>query len=176
MKAMKTILSIAVLVLTSNFMIGQAYPAFANNHEAKFNIGHFLATTTVEGSYEYYLNEDTSIGGTLYFNGDATDYNGNFGIGSNLRAYFGYNPRSGFFAEAFGLYYTGENKVLTETLGSRNNDFGTMALGLGLGTKWVTRSDRFTLELHGGLGRNINPDDFQNTFMYRAGLSIGFRF
>ncbi|UWX54758.1 hypothetical protein NYZ99_18415 [Maribacter litopenaei] len=72
--------------------IGQAYPGFQNNHEVKFNIGQFLATSTVEGSYEYFFTEDTSIGGTLYVNGDGTDYNGNFGIGSNLRAYFGYIP------------------------------------------------------------------------------------
>lgn len=173
---MKNILFISFVLLISNFSSGQAYPQFANNHEVKFNIGQFLATSTVEGSYEYYFNEDTSIGGTLYFNGDATDYNGNFGIGPNLRAYFGYNPRSGFFAEAFGLYYTGEDEVNTATLGSRNNDYGTTALGLGLGTKWVTRSDRFTLEFNGGIGRNINPRDFQNEFMFRAGLSIGFRF
>ncbi|MGB3151475.1 MAG: hypothetical protein WBB27_12515 [Maribacter sp.] len=173
---MKNILLIYFALLTSNLTYGQAYPQFANNHEVKFNIGSFLATSTVEGSYEYYLNEDTSVGGTLYFNGNATDFNGNFGIGPNLRAYFGYNPRSGFFAEAFGLYYTGENEDLTETLGSRNNDYGTTALGLGLGTKWATRSDRFTIEISGGLGRNINPEDFQNSFMYRAGLSLGFRF
>lgn len=156
--------------------IGQAYPRFQNNHEVKFNIGQFLATSTVEGSYEYFFTEDTSIGGTLYFNGDATDYNGNFGIGPNLRAYFGYVPRSGLFAEVFGLYYTGENNEITTTIGARNNDFGTTALGLGIGNKWVTRSDRFTLEIHGGIGRNINPEDFQNAFMFRGGLSIGFRF
>lgn len=173
---MKDILLISFFFLFTNLALGQAYPQFANNHEVKFNIGHFLATSTVEGSYEYFLNEDTSIGGTLYFNGDATDYNGSFGIGPNLRAYFGYNPRSGFFAEAFGLYYTGENEDLTETLGSRNSDYGTAALGLGLGTKWTTRSERFTIEINGGLGRNINPEDFQNSFIYRAGLSLGFRF
>ncbi|WP_052303978.1 hypothetical protein [Cellulophaga algicola] len=69
-----------------------------------------MASTTVEGSYEYYLNEDTSVGGTLYFDSTPLNYNGNFGIGPNFRAYFGYAPRSGFFAEAFGLYYPGEIK------------------------------------------------------------------
>ncbi len=89
----------------------QAYPQFNNNQEIKFNIGLFLATTTVDFSYEYHLSEDTSFGGTVYFDNDATDYNGNFGIGPNFRAYFGYAPRSGFFAEAFGLYYTGEERL-----------------------------------------------------------------
>lgn len=166
---------IVLLCLLPAFYFGQAqaYPRFTNNSELKFNIGLFLATTTVDFSYEYFLGEDTSIGGTVYFDNDATDYNGNFGIGPNFRAYFGYQPRSGFFAEAFGLYYTGEDDSLAS---QPNAQYNTLALGLGLGNKWVTRSQRFSLEVFGGFGRNISPEDFQDTFMYRAGLSVGFRF
>lgn len=164
------------IALVSFSASAQAYPSFGNENEVKFNIGLFLASTTVEGSYEYFFSEDTSIGGTLYFDSDATDRNGNFGIGPNLRAYFGFAPRSGFFAEAFGLYYTGEDETLENNLGVRNNDYSTVALGLGIGNKWVTRSQKFSLEVHAGLGRNINNEAFQDTFMYRGGLSIGFRF
>lgn len=156
-----------------NLSQAQAYPRLTNDSELKFNIGLFLATTTVDFSYEYYLGEDTSIGGTVYFDNDATDYNGNFGIGPNFRAYFGYEPRSGFFAEAFGLFYTGEDD---RPAPEPNSDYNTLALGLGLGNKWVTRSQRFSLEIFGGFGRNISPEDFQDTFMYRGGLSVGFRF
>lgn len=172
MRIMKNMV-LVILVLTGQKLCAQAYPLFHEAHEIKFNMGLFLATTTVEGSYEYFLGEDTSIGGTLYFDNDARDYNGNFGVGPNFRAYFGYVQRSGFFAEAFGLYYTGE-KETTNAL--QYNQYSTLALGLGIGNKWVTRSQKFSLELHGGLGRNINPEDFQNAFMYRAGLSLGFRF
>lgn len=170
---MKRILTLLIIISAQSIQ-AQAYPSLSNNKEVKFNIGHFLATTTLDFSYEYYLNEDTSIGGTIYFDDDGTDYNGNFGIGPNFRAYFGYGPRSGFFAEAFGLYYTGEDDQ-QDTMG-RTNDFSTLALGLGIGSKWVTRSQKFTLEINGGLGRNIDPEDFQDTFVYRAGLSVGFRF
>lgn len=154
----------------------QAYPRFDNNQEVKFNIGLFLASTTADFSYEYYLSEDTSVGGNVYFDNNPTDYNGNFGIGPNFRAYFGYGPRSGFFAEAFGLYYTGEDNSSSDNLGSRNNDYSTLALGLGVGNKWVTRSQKFVMEINGGFGRNMNPADFQDTFVYRVGLSVGFRF
>ncbi|WP_222982074.1 hypothetical protein [Flagellimonas meishanensis] len=164
------------LLFYSQLSLAQAYPDLSNDSEIKFNIGLFLATTTVEGSYEYFLSEDTSIGGTVYFDDDATDYNGNFGIGPNFRAYFGYQPRSGFFAEAFGLYYTGEDNDNEDPLNPRNGEFSTLALGLGLGNKWVTRSQKFSLEVFAGFGRNINPEDFQDDFMYRGGLSIGFRF
>ncbi|MGB5821832.1 MAG: hypothetical protein WBG90_20280 [Saonia sp.] len=174
---MKKLYVSLLFVLVTNFGFAQAYPRFNNNHEVKFNAGLFLATTALEGSYEYFLNEDTSIGGTVYFDNDALDYNGDFGIGPNFRAYFGYGPRSGFFAEAFGLYYTGEEDAEnSDNFGNRNNTYNTLALGLGLGNKWVTRSEKFTLEINGGFGRNVNPEDFQDSFMYRIGLSVGFRF
>jgi hypothetical protein len=169
-------LCIAVALLGTYLVHAQAYPQFNNDNELKFNIGQFLASGSVEGSYEYFFSEDTSIGGTLYFDSDATDYNGNFGIGPNVRAYFGYIPRSGFFAEAFGLYYTGEDKVPDNNLGVRNNDYSTTALGLGFGNKWVTQSQKFSLEISAGIGRNVNPEVFQDTFMFRAGFSLGFRF
>jgi len=113
---MRRLLFSLIFLIIGNVVFSQAYTNSFNNQEVKFNIGHFLVTTTVEGSYEYYLNDDTSLGGTIYFNGDATDYNGNFGIGPNVRAYFGYQPRSSFFAELFGLYYTGENEQATQNL------------------------------------------------------------
>lgn len=164
-----------LLLLFSALANAQAYPRLYNDQEMKFNIGLFLATTTLDFSYEYFLGEDTSLGGTIYFDSDPLDYNGNFGIGPNFRAYFGFQPRSGFFAEAFGLYYTGEDDSEISVTG-RKQDYSSLALGLGLGNKWVTRSQRFSLEVFGGFGRNINPEDFQETFMYRGGLAIGFRF
>jgi hypothetical protein len=169
-------LIIVIALLSVGMASAQAYPRFSNNNELKFNIGLFLASSTVEGSYEYFFNEDMSFGGTLYFDSDAIDYNGNFGIGPNLRAYFGYMPRSGFFAEAFGLYYTGEDEIPDNNLGVRNYDYSTTALGLGMGNKWVTQSEKFSLEVSAGIGRNINPEDFQDTFMFRAVFSIGYRF
>ncbi len=172
---MKRILLFLCISLFSVSVFAQAYPVLTEDHEIKFNIGLFLATTSVEMSYEYFLGEDTSIGGTVYFDSDSTDYNGDFGLGANFRAYFGYRPRSGFFAEAFGLYYTGEEEL--ESGGIRPTaDYSSVALGLGLGNKWVTRSQRFSLEIFGGFGRNINPEEFQDSFMYRGGLAIGFRF
>lgn len=168
-------LFLITLFLTGSLLQAQEYRPFYNNHELRFNMGRFLATTAVEGSYEFYFTPDTSIGGTVFFNGDGLGRTGNFGIGPNLRAYFGYRPKSGFFAEAFGLYYTGEFDT-DNNLGARNNDYGTTAIGLGLGRKWSTFGQKLTMEVYGGLGRNIDQQEFQDAFMYRAGLSLGFRF
>lgn len=163
------------LFLFGGTLYAQEYRPFYNNHELRFNMGRFLATTVVEGSYEFYFTPDTSIGGTVFFNGDGLGRTGNFGIGPNLRAYFGYRPKSGLFAEAFGLYYTGDIDI-ENNLGVRNNDYATTAIGLGLGRKWSTFGEKLTFEMYAGLGRNINPHEFQDSFMYRAGLSFGFRF
>lgn len=169
-------LFLATMLLLGSFVQAQAYRERSfNNHELRFNMGRFLATTALEGSYEYYFSPDTSIGGTVFFNGDAFGRTGNFGIGPNLRAYFGFRPKSGTFLEAFGLYYTGQND-LENNLGIRDYDYSTTAIGLGLGRKWSTFGEKLTFEMSAGLGRNINPQEFQNTFMYRAGVSLGFRF
>ena len=175
MKKMKKLFFILILT-SSSALSAQAYRDYDPNQELKFNIGLFLATTTVEGSYEYFLNEDTSIGGTVYFDNTPLDYNGNFGIGPNFRAYFGYEPRSGFFAEIFGLYYSGELDRQTNNLGPIENTYNTTAIGLGFGKKYVTYSQKFSIELNVGLGRNVNAHEYQDVFMYKAGLSIGFRF
>jgi hypothetical protein len=156
--------------------MAQAYPLAGPANEVKFNAGSFLATGTIELGYEHYLNKDVSLGGTVYWDNDPGDYNGDFGIGPALRAYFGYQPRSGFFAEAFGSYARGEEAVSEGTAPPLTERYDSFALGLGVGSKWATRSQRFTLEIFGGLGRNLNPEPFQDTFIYRAGLSVGFRF
>lgn len=166
-----------ILLILSGTQLGlaQAYPPMGPDREIKLNAGLFMATGAVEGSYEYFFGDDISVGGTVYWDNDPYDYNGNFGIGPNLRAYFGYVPRSGFFAEAFGLYFKGRE---TDQLVDPEPDFSynSVALGLGAGSKWATRSQRFTLEVYGGIGRTVNPEDFQDDFIYRAGLNIGFRF
>lgn len=157
-------------------MSAQAYrDGYYNNHEIRFNMGRFLSTAALEGSYEYYFSPNASFGGTIFLNGDAFGRTGNFGIGPNLRAYFGYNPKSGIFIEAFGLYYTGQNDF-ENNLGIRNFDYATTAIGLGIGKKWSTFGEKLTFELSAGIGRNINPQEFQSILMYRSGLAIGIRF
>jgi hypothetical protein len=129
----------------------------------------------VEGSYERFISDDLSLGATVYFDNDATDYNGDFGIGPNFRAYFGYGYAEGFFAEAFGLYYSGRDQEI-DLVDPRGQEYNTFALGLGIGGKWATRSQKFSFEITGGFGRNVNPQSFQDEFMYRIGASLGFRF
>lgn len=173
---MRLFLYTVLFLISGQSILAQAYPVYGPQRELKLNVGLFLATGTAEASYEYYFAEDISIGGTAYWDNDAYDYNGNFGIGPNLRAYFGYAPRSGFFAEAFGLYFSGREEDFSAPSPGLEIRYNSFALGLGAGNKWTTPSGKFSLELFGGIGRNMNPEVFQDTFIYRAGLNLGFRF
>lgn len=170
---LRVILLILCFTGTTNLLQGQAYPDPGRANEIKLNLGLFLATGSFEGSYEYYLTDDISLGGTIYLDNDPRDFNGDFGIGPNFRAYFGFQPRSGFFAEAFALYHTGEDESNTGPQPIRQYD--SFALGMGMGHKWTTRSNRLSLEFFGGFGRNINPEPFQGDFVYRAGMNLGIR-
>lgn len=139
--------------------------------ELRFNMGLFLINGTVDGSYEYYISRDISLGATVYFDGDKRDFNGGFGIGPLGRAYFG-ERRNGPFVEVFGLYYTGED----DDIPTVDQKYTSFALGGSGGVKWVNPSGRFVVEGYAGVGRNLNPKRNQDTFMYRWGISLGYRF
>ncbi len=172
---MKTKL-LALCILCTIVLKSNAQDYYKNN-ELKFNIGWFLADATAEFSFEHFLNDEASLGATIYYDAQSTDRLGKFGIGPNIRAYFSPVPRAGFFIEGFALYYTGDEEIIAEESNFNfTNNFSTFALGAGVGHKWTTFSEQFTVELNAGIGRNINPEEFQDDFILRAALAVGFRF
>jgi hypothetical protein len=172
-KLIHGILTLGLFCLLSGSMtkLHAQYGPGDSGQELRFNMGLFLATGTVEAAYEYYISRDMSIGLTGYFDNDKTDFNGGFGIGGLGRAYFG-QRRNGPFVEVFGLYYTGED----EEIPTVDQKYTSFALGGSGGVKYVNPSGRFVIEGFGGVGRNLNPKRNQDTFMFRVGLSLGYRF
>lgn len=142
------------------------------DNELRLNMGMLMAAGVVEGSYEYYLSLDTGVGLTVYADSDKTDFNGGFGVSPYIRGYFGSErDRSRVFIEGFGLFYTGEDRDIADV----DPGFSSLALGLGTGVKFVNNSGSFLLELYGGLGRILNPEEGQGLFVPRAALSLGLR-
>ncbi|MCV6630964.1 MAG: hypothetical protein OIF50_14020 [Flavobacteriaceae bacterium] len=173
---------LSVLMLLSFGLQGQnkartELPWQDKRHEVSFNMGMMLLNKSIGFQYEYFLNNDTSVGGGIYFNDDAQKDSGSFGLHGSFRAYFGGHRRSGFFAEGYGMFYQGKES------GSNQTDFvlrlprsyETFAFGLGVGNKWTVRSERMTFEIFGGVGRNLSKLDYVPNFSYRLGASIGFR-
>ncbi|MCL5247789.1 DUF3575 domain-containing protein [Cellulophaga sp. 20_2_10] len=150
-------------------------------NEVKLNVLLPLAGT-FEATYERIINQKSSVGiSALYvFNNENSNEDTNYMISSYYRKYFGKKYASGFFAEGFGMlssidgkkiYDTDEN--LTFTKGSDVIDF---SLGIGLGSKWVTKSG-FIFEVNAGWGKLLfNADKTDHTQVARLGLNLGYRF
>ena len=150
-------------------------------HEIKLNIISPLSGT-FEATYERILNNKSSVGiTTLYvFNNKNSNEDTNYMISQNYRRYFGKKYASGFFLEGFGMlssidgkriYDTSDN--LTYTKGSDVIDY---SLGLGLGSKWVTKRG-LIIEVNAGLGKLLfNADKTDHDQVARFGIQLGYRF
>jgi hypothetical protein len=150
-------------------------------NEVKLNVLSPL-TGAFEATYERNLNEKSSLGISLFtvFNNEKSNDDLNYSISPYYRRYFGKKFASGFFAEGFGMlssidgkknYDTNDNSIFTE--GSDVIDF---SLGLGLGSKWVTKSG-FIFEVNAGWGKLLfNADKTDHTQVIRAGFNFGYRF
>ena len=150
-------------------------------NELKLNVILPL-TGALEGTYERNLNKNSSLGVSVFtvFNSDKSHDDLNYSLSPYYRRYFGKKFASGFFAEGFGMlssidgkkiYDTNNNSILTE--GSDVIDF---SLGLGLGSKWVTKSG-IIFEVNAGWGKLLfNADKTDNTQVIRVGFHLGYRF
>jgi len=145
--------------------------------EFKLNITDALALKTLTVSYEYYFNEETSIGisGLFNFEDESSDfrYNENTVITPYFRHYFSTESLWNFFGELFVAYNTRDDEFTSmgELINSKYSD---AALGLAVGYKYISTGG-FTVDLHGGLGRNLFSDD-SRTIIPRVGVNIGWQF
>ncbi len=175
--AYQLLLSFTLLVLASSSVFAQGSPNTSYPNEFKLNVGWFIVDGTIEAAYEHFINSESSIGATAYYDGDSSDALGKFGIGPNFRVYFGKRYANGVYAEAFGLYYTGTlAEDVIPDMPRINQDFNTFALGFGIGFKLLTRSSNFSLDVNAALGRNLTQESLQDAFVGKGGISVGFRF
>lgn len=179
----KTILLFALLlsIITVNAQEQTDVMDFnKKHHELKLN-GVLLLVGAFEASYEYNLNEESSVGASIFIpiskDIDLTYFSPYY------RVFFGKKYAAGFFIEGFGMV----NNYKTETTSFNNNNdtniiieednITDFALGLGLGGKWITKRN-FVFELNVGFGRNIFNNNQQESvdFVGKLGFNIGYRF
>jgi hypothetical protein len=140
----------------------------------------FLVLGAVEVTYERLLNEDSGLGVSLFFINEE-DFDTSFSLTPYYRAYFGEKPAAGFFVEGFGMINTGNYGSYS----AYNSNTGTyyevggekftdLALGFGLGSKWIHRKG-FVFEINAGIGRNLFSD-YSPEVVGRGGITLGYRF
>ena len=152
-----------------------------NQNEIKLNVP-LLAFGMFETSYERHLNENNSLGITFHtlFDHENLDQDLNYYISPYYRRYFGKKYASGFFAEGFGILSSIDGKKITDIDGNLTDKKGPevidLSLGIGLGSKWVTKSG-FVFEVHAGLGKQLfNYDKTDHNQIAKFGINFGYRF
>ncbi len=98
------------------------------------------------------------------------------------RIYFGQKKAAGFFIEGFGMINNYKTTAYTfesmNFIALRQATVTDLALGFGLGGKWVTKKG-ILFEINTGMGRNLlYKEDNVNRmeFVGRGGIGIGYRF
>jgi hypothetical protein len=151
--------------------------AFTKN-ELKGN-ALFLVLGAVEITYERLITDDSGIGATVFFVNE-DDFESNFTLTPYYRAYFGKKTAAGFFIEGFSMFNTG---VVSKTYYYDNNNdtsrfeknrYSDLALGFGLGSKWV-HNRGFVFEINTGIGRNLLSKNSPE-IVGRLGITLGYRF
>ncbi|WP_299128333.1 DUF3575 domain-containing protein [uncultured Winogradskyella sp.] len=142
----------------------------------------FMVVGAFNVSYEYLLNEESGLGLEVFIPYDEEIKDDiDFYLSPYYRMYFGNKYSSGFFLEGFGLLSTVTlNEItffnnqgdITRTQREKETNF---ALGIGVGGKWYTKSGLIG-ELSLGVGRNLITSDFNNDFVGKLGVTIGYRF
>lgn len=138
--------------------------------EISVDLGDALVMKTLEVTYEYYLDEQSSVGVSALFNfeGKNSDfrYNEDNMISPFFRHYFTTAKNWNYFGEIFVGINSGKN----------NNEmqYTDGALGVSIGTKYVSNGG-LMVNIVGGLGRNMFTE-ISPEFVPRIGLNIGYRF
>ena len=158
--------------------------------QQEFRIDFFdlLVMESLHVGYEKMNDTSTAYGLTMLINLGDSALNDNFALTPYFRLYFlesedygGY----GFFAEVFSKLAFGETEVYNDNFTNNsiypayeNENFFDLALGVGLGRKWINRKG-YSFEVLVGFGRNLLYDEDhidRSEGMARFNLAIGKRF
>lgn len=166
---MRKLVILFTVLLTSNIALAQ--------QEIKIDILDALAFKSIEVSYEFYFNKESSAGIATLFNlekhNSKTRYNENMVIAPYFRYYVPTTEDWGFFGELFLGINSGEKKVKVDD-NEVLKKYTDGALGVSGGIKYLASKD-WTLDAHVGVGRNLFSNN-SYSFVPRFGVNVGYRF
>lgn len=163
-------------------------------NELKISVTSAIFLAALDVSYERILNGDTTFGTSIFVNipTDNVDvaFPRDFSLTPFFRFYFESDSNAeGFFIETFGMFNAiTRNYVFTDEALESNEELlidddpersFNFSLGVSAGKKFVTDSG-FVAEGFLGVGRKIvntsSSENFDFNFVFRAGISLGYRF
>lgn len=179
------ILSILFLTLVGFSGHTQVMEREMPHNEVKLNIANTILIGSLELGYEYFLDQNQSIGLEVYFfdrfsyisdTEDHRDFNAT-SLSLSYNYYFvSPSQPSGLYVSPFLKYRGG---AFTEVVNDQTieTDLNSFIIGIGGGYKWV-HNDKFALGPYVNIARGFN-NEVSNRFSaveVNAGFSIGFRF
>ena len=185
---MKKIITITLLFIAAS-AFAQEVIKKEKSHEIKINAFNTIIFKSIDLSYEYLINDESSVGVSFLVNlndenSDGPNYNETFALTTYYRHFFSRKYAWGFFMEAFGMYNTQEsdnydyyyedvNYISSHSVHKTDN----FALGISIGAKFVSQKG-FVFEFFAGVGRNLFTSDSSNNYelVPRLGTSFGYRF
>jgi hypothetical protein len=160
-----------IAVITASFTQAQ--------QEIKLDIFDALALKTITITYERYIDEQSSFGvsGLINFEKNNADfrYNEKRAITPFFRHYFTADSQWNFFGEGFFSLNFGENEVVSDIGASTYEDYTDGALGIAVGTKYISEKGGMTIDIFAGAGRNLFNDNAP-AVVPRVGVNVGWRF
>jgi len=180
---MKNFLFIATMLLSVLGVKAQneQINPYQKNNEIKIDVIQPLLSGSVEAIYERNLNSKSSLGiSGVYLFTEKIDEDMNYSLTPYYRRYFGKKYAAGFFLEGFGMFSSIDRKKIYETeeqlTFTEGSDVYDLSLGLGLGSKWVTKSG-FIVEANFGYGKQLfNAEKTDHNQVIRYGIKLGYRF
>ena len=188
----KTIILSSLFVLFFNLIFAQNNEEqVVKHHEVKTNAFNLIVFKTIDFSYEYLIDSESSAGVSLLFNlqdfendysNDGPIYNEKFAFTPYYRRFFSSKYAWGFFLEAFGMYNIQKNidgyyNYNTDDYIYSDEKSNNVAFGISIGGKFVSKKG-FLFEFFGGAGRNIfsSNEYIASDIVPRAGVTLGYRF
>lgn len=172
-----------IVMIFSVFAINAQNDKSENGKKNEVKLNVLLPLTgAFEATYERILNKKSSLGVSAFtvFNNKNLNDDLNYSISPYYRRYFGKKFASGFFAEGFGMlssidgkkiYDINDNSIFVE-----GPDVIDFSLGIGLGSKWVTKKG-LIFEVNAGWGKLLfNADKTDHDQVVRFGFHLGYRF
>lgn len=170
----KTLFVLVILVTFSSYAQEVVIVTAEKRNELHLNTFNLIAFKWLDVSYEYIVNEESSVGISLLTNLDK-DYAffRHYSVTPYYRHFFSKSYAKGFFMEAFTMLNSGENDNWFD--GSNVNDeFTDLAFGISVGGKFITKGG-FIGEVYAGVGRNLFDENAPEV-VGRGGIAFGFRF